>query len=315
MKSPQNFERRTLRALILGLALMGAAISALFPTSIPSLFHLTDVAAQIEAPQPEVPQPEVPQPEVPQPEAPQICAPGQEDMLDWLTLDPQYRQSYHLWGAHDLYTYVNGSKIYWIKHHNGGVWDAIKITNGKIYWWATELEGDDPDAVSWQNADGGRYRQFLANNGLGLLATNRCVKPGSSASKQVTYDTIWQRVIDCDQRDTHNLGTSIKFQVSDRSTVNVGGFLGNLEVIKLTYKYFCDVSFSGCQKYEVYWLNKRYGLVRWEKYEAPFSGGTPVRTASSTFNYLVSGAGVVPKTPCFFSGLIAKPLCTFNAEE
>lgn len=282
MKSTQKFEKQALRALILGLALMAVAISALFPTPIPSPFHLTDVAAV-------------------------TCTSSQYDMLDYMTLDPDYSPYFHLEGTHPLWTYVSGSKVYWIKNIHGGVWDINRANNGNIYWWATEVEGG-----TWDNATGKSYRAFSPNSGQGLLAMRRCTTPGSG-SLIVNTDTAYQVFTGCSPRAPQNVLTA-KFKVEGPVTLDVGGNLGSLRVLKLTYKYNCDSSASNCTAYEVYWLDKTYGLVRWEKYVPPFSG--PVN--SSTFNLIVPNENgvVIPQTPCFSLGaLLTKSRCIENAEE
>ena len=57
------------------------------------------------------------------------CGPGEFDMLDWATLDPDLAAGFHMEGnANPLYTVVQKDKFFWIKSASGYPWD-IQLTD------------------------------------------------------------------------------------------------------------------------------------------------------------------------------------------
>lgn len=250
----------------------------------------------------------------------QTCATGAYDMLDWMTLDPSYRQNgYYLKGYRDdnsfsnpLYTYISGDQINWIKHDNQKIWDVMHIANGQIYWWITELDKFcDGTTYNWGSATGQDYKQQLANGAYGLLAMDRCTVPGSG-SLIANTDTRYVRKVYCSVHCTQDLGAGVKFWVDGPFTVTYGGNLpSNIQVLKLTYMYNCATAsgtgryadVSQCKDYEAYYLSKTYGLLRWELYHRDITdfGVQFTKKDRITYNQLVGpfAGSANPYHPCF----------------
>lgn len=216
-----------------------------------------------------------------------VCAADEYDMVDWMTLDPDLRDHWKMTGSHILATTVWPDKIWWVKHAAkdaagtvyGNIWDAWIYDDQSVYWYLTEVD----NGMSWDDLNTARYfkRAALSTN---FRAAARCQKVGVIVNVPDTRYVIHQNCA-----ETGVLGLKgARYTVSAPALVNLGGDLGARTVLKLTEDYNCDA--AGCSDHETWYLDRRYGLVRWER-----SGSANQVTTFSSWD----PGTVRPYFPCY----------------
>lgn len=213
------------------------------------------------------------------------CPAGQYDMLDWMTLDSDLRDSQHFSGsANPLYTTMLPDKFYWTKSSSGYPWDIQLIDDKFIYLWITEYAWGDPNT----------YKKFSANTNMPLAP--RCAKAGFPGSTIKVSNTSYDIYTDCNNHTTHDLKNAIN-QVWGPYATSLGGDLPkNLPTLVVTYRYDCDATYGNCANREAYYLTQRYGLVQWVYYK--LIDGKYQQQNKSVFNSLTPGT-VDPDFTCF----------------
>ena len=219
------------------------------------------------------------------------CAPGEYDMLDWMTLDADLRGAKHLEGKHYLATAVWPDKFWWIKHPNGGIWDIQLYDSNNIYWWSTELPIPGVDWSDPRNAK--RFKKAYKDKNF--VAAKRCQK--SFTSIGVT-DTKYDMYEDCQFKSRQDLRTAY-FALAGPYKESLGGDLpANMDVLHFTYLWDCDSDYRNCKTRELYTLSQRYGMVRWQEYKLQPDGSYKLNQPESRFNLIRNGT-TQPNFPCF----------------
>jgi len=215
------------------------------------------------------------------------CGPGEYDMLDWATLDPDLAAGFHMEGnANPLYTVVQNDKFYWIKSATGYPWDIQLTDKNNIYLWVTEQDWNDPHT----------FKKSDKNTNMPL--TSRCAKGGQSQpgtsikSKDTSFDTVNR----CATTTVSNLGTMVN-DVWGPFKMSFGGDLpANMDTLIVSYRYDCDANYGNCADREQFYLSQRYGLVRWD--HGKLINGQYVLDNFTVYNKLVAGGPPTPIFPC-----------------
>lgn len=219
------------------------------------------------------------------------CPSGTYDMLDWMTLDSNLRNTYHLEGSSNpLYTILapDSGKFYWVKGGLGYPWDIQLYDSKYIYLWVTEMSWSVPQS----------YKKFTNNTNLPLVA--RCATAGTPGSTIKVSNTNFDLHTNCSQSCSVTLGlqTSIN-QLWGPYTYSFGGDLpANLKTLMISYRYNCDTNYANCGDKEEYYLTQKYGLVQWVHYIRIPATGAYAQLQKTIFNKLVVGV-VTPDFPCF----------------
>jgi hypothetical protein len=222
------------------------------------------------------------------------CPPGTYDMLDWMTMDADLRSTYHMKGAHRLYTVVWPDKFWWIKHESGNIWDTWLYDDYNIYWYLTEQD----QGASWDDPMAARNFK-KASYDRNYVVAKRCQEAGGAVSSLGWNDTSYDRYKNCAFQARQDLGGPGRYRLLGPRTASLGGSLpSNLQVLWLTHEYNCNPGTGECKSREVYWLAKRYGLVTWEFFERPAPGQPERLIAAKGFNTLTPGVKA-PNFPCF----------------
>lgn len=218
------------------------------------------------------------------------CAPGQYDMLDWLTLDSDLRGSYYMVGdgsvpTNPIYTFVGTDRFWWVKDPTGKTWDINRFDDNWIYWWVTQSVWND--STSWMQA----------SSDFNMKAIPRCAYGGFPGSLHQDSDTSTDHYTSCVYQSTTNIGGA-GFSVWGPYNLSHGGSIpDNTPTLIIGYSWGCDpVTFANCTNKEEYYLTQRYGLVRWEAYQTN-SSGQETLVQSVPFNVLTSGTTSVD-SPC-----------------
>jgi hypothetical protein len=219
------------------------------------------------------------------------CPPGTYDMLDWMTLDSGLRSTYHLEGtSNPMYTVMQPGKFYWVKGGLGYPWDIQLYDSKYIYLWITELSWTVPQS----------YKKFTGNTNLPLvprcaMASTNASAPGSTIK---VSNTNYDLHTNCSQSCSVTLGLQNAInQVWGPYYYSFGGSLpGNLKTLVISYRYNCSANYQTCMDKEEYYVNQRYGLLKWVHYV--FVNGAYAQLQKTTFNKLVVGV-VTPDFPCF----------------
>lgn len=225
------------------------------------------------------------------------CPPGTYDMLDWMTLDPDLRNTSRLdnddpGAGHYLGTAVWGDKFWWLKHRSGNIWDTWLYDDNNVYWYLTE----EDRGVSWD--DPAAARNFKkASWDRNFRVAKRCQEP-FAVSSGGWNDTRYDRYTDCKYQSRHNLQGGY-FTLAGPYGFSLGGDLpANMSILHLTHLYNCNTSTGECKSREVWWLSRRYGLVRWQYFERSDYGQPEVHKKTTTFNRLRAGTRG-PNFPCW----------------
>jgi hypothetical protein len=230
------------------------------------------------------------------------------DMLDWMTLDADLREDFHLTGSHAMSTSVTSDKIYYVKSTTGGPWDIALIADGYIHDWITEsyecvrdplnpsvcAEGSCGVLNPW--SDKTAYKKFSYN-------TNNPIMPlfaqgGYPGTRVVATSGLYQIFRDCGYCRSDDL-EGIVHELWGPYQIDMEGDLGEQTILKITYFNRCEDTSdtSSCQFAETNWYSQRYGWVRWTEY-VNVNGSFVVSRGPSVFNSIQSGA-ISPDFPCF----------------
>ena len=222
------------------------------------------------------------------------CPGGQIDVLDWLTLDADLRNSKYMSGSHPLYTEMWPGKFYWLKSHAGTTWDIQLFDLTNVYLWITERVWNDPYS----------YKRFAYDTNLMLM--RRCATPGYPGT--VLYNPVsdYRIAQNCVEGPIGNLayvttqlwGPYTAGQPGlEPSHPRIGGDIPDATpVYTIAYMWACNSAYANCGVKEEFILAQRYGLVRWNEWTR--SGSTYYLTGSSTFNTLMNGS-TSPDFRCF----------------
>ena len=219
------------------------------------------------------------------------CPAGTYDMLDWMTLDSDLRNTYHMEGtSNPLYTILTpgSGKFYWVKGGLGYPWDIQLYDSNYIYLWVTEMSWTVPQS----------YKKFTNNTNLPLVP--RCATAGTPGSTIKVSNTNYDLHTNCSQSCSVTLGlqTSIN-QLWGPYSYSFGGDLpANLKTLMISYRYNCDTNYANCGDKEEYYLTQKYGLVQWVHYIRIPATGAYAQLQKTIFNKLVVGV-VTPDFPCF----------------
>jgi hypothetical protein len=222
-----------------------------------------------------------------QAESTTTCPSGTYDMLDWLTLDSNFRSSYHLEGtSNPLYTIMQSGKFYWVKGGLGYPWDVQLYDSKYVYLWITELSWTVPQS----------YKKFTNNTNLPLVP--RCANAGSPGSVIKVANTNYDLHTNCAQSCSVTLGLQNAInEVWGPYRLSLGGSLpSNMNVLVVSYRYNCNSSYANCIDKEEYYLSQQYGLVQWVHYI--LANGVYAQMQKTIFNTLIPGT-VMPNFPCF----------------
>jgi hypothetical protein len=199
----------------------------------------------------------------------------QFDMLDWMILDTW--QTNHTWGPDK--DYANGGqpsgqpcptpcewqqgtalwpgKFYYLKVPSGSVWDINLYDDNYIYGWITENE-------SWNPID---YKKSTFNTNMPM--TPRIARAGYPGEQIfIPRDlTSYTRYINCVSTGQNYLDNVIQQVWGPYDDVYLGGNMGTVTVVKLSYFYGCSgTTVDTCGTAEINWYAQQYGWVRWGLY-------------------------------------------------
>lgn len=212
------------------------------------------------------------------------CPAGEYDMLDWMTMDSNLRNSYFMNGTNPMYNTMDSGKFYDTKGAAGYPWDINLYDNNYIYLWITELDWNNPNT----------YKKFTYNTNMPLAP--RCAKGGFPGSTVTVNNTSFDMHTSCDKYTTSNLGYAVN-QVWGPYYYSFGGSLpDNMPTLVISYRYNCDSAYNNCNDKEAYYLSQKYGIVQWAHYV--LKHGVYVQENLSLFNQLQTGS-VTPDFQCF----------------
>lgn len=238
------------------------------------------------------------------------CPPGQYDMLDWLTMDSDLRDSHYFTNSSNpLYTvvYTSGStKFYWLKGGSGYPWDINLYDNNYIYRWVTENVWGDPKTYKKSYTD--TNKPFVARcAAAGSPGWNQVIPPSGSPfnTKYAIYDDP-AGTNGCHLKSVNDLKYVVN-EVWGPYSESFGGNIPNpITTLVVAYRWGCDNNGNGtysCTNKEEYHLAQRYGLVQWKHFvssgcdsNGKCNWGTATET--STHSELVSGTPPAPNVPC-----------------
>lgn len=221
------------------------------------------------------------------------CAADEFDMLDWMTMDPDLRSNWSMTGTHILSSQVWPDKFWWVKHNPGNIWDTWLYDDNRIYWYLTEMDGQTYSQFGMTEpgwGDRAHSDDFKrAATSFNFPAVNRCQKVGSAYT---VSDSRYVVHLDCQARDVRNLGV-VQYSLAGPDTdPNLAGDLKrdwpNMKFLRLTQEYQCGT--QRCA--DVWYLSRRYGLVKWVGTQNGVAFGT------SVFNSYINQAPA-PVFPCF----------------
>jgi hypothetical protein len=230
----------------------------------------------------------------------QSCPAGDDNMLDWMTLDTATSQ--HLTGpqALPLYSVLPSDGLFWLlkgDHSGEGYpWDLQYYDSTYIYQWITDSTNSYTDPTN--------YKAF--NSKTGMPWTPICIPEGTPGEKlssitvpnaQTAYTPYGPS---CAQGTTQYLGNTVN-EVWNYGNLNIDsttppGNLGTHPDLQLVYRYGCDENYNNCTFKEVFDLMQSYGEVRWTKYQ--LISGSYQQQQQTVFNQLVSGGSPAPYFPC-----------------
>jgi hypothetical protein len=234
------------------------------------------------------------------------CPAGQYDMLDWLTLDSDLRDSNFLAGA-DLpqYTAVWANdpspKYFWLKGSSGHPWDINLFDNSYIYRWKTEGDNAWNDPTSFKKAYTNTNKPFIA----------RCANAGSPGWRQAIpptgtpFNTQYGVYQSCQLVEVRNLNWVVN-ELWGPYSENFGGNIPNpITTLVVSYRHGCtknqDGSYS-CKEKEAYHLAQRYGLVQWQHFSSnntcDIHGNCTWTNDNTSTHSTLSPGSAVPDTPC-----------------
>ena len=212
-------------------------------------------------------------------------------MFDWMTLDTDLRDAYHMDGSHFMTQVVWPGKMWNLKTSNGDTWDSLLIDNNYIYQYLTEVNWHQPTDYK---------RAYLNTN---VIWTPRLAHGGFPGTRVVSCDTRWVTAVDCVEGEPWYLGGPGAFiinEVRGPYTLVTGGNIGIQTVIKVLYYWDCpDGEYPWhCGWVETNWYARRYGLIRWAKFRIDSEGNNILVQESNFFN-LVAGGWQSPVFPCY----------------
>jgi hypothetical protein len=212
------------------------------------------------------------------------CPAGEYDMLDWMTMDSDLRNTHYMTGTNPMYTTMDSGKFYVTKGADGYPWDINLYDDNYIYLWITEYDWNNPDT----------YKKFTYNTNMPLVP--RCAKGGFPGSTITVPNTSFETYSSCTKHTTSDLQYAVN-QVWGPYDLSLGGSLpAKMPTLVISYRYNCDAAYNNCANEEAYYLSQQYGIVQWIHYELEAGAYVPVN--SSLFNQLESGS-VTPYFPCF----------------
>jgi hypothetical protein len=234
----------------------------------------------------------------------QSCPAGDDNMLDWMTLDTATTQ--HLTGPQNLPLYTvlpSNGLFWWIKGDHSGEgypWDVQYNDSTNIYQWITDY---DP----YSYTDPHYFKAFDSQTGMPWAPI--CVPAGSPGerlsnitvpSSQTGYHEYGPNCTKGSQQ--FYLGNTVN-QVWNYGDLNIDnttppGNLGTHPDLQLSYRYSCDANYNNCAFQEVYDFMQGYGEVRWTYSTWDSSTGKYVQQSQSVFNQVVSGGSPAPYFPC-----------------
>ena len=208
------------------------------------------------------------------------------DMLDWMTMDEDLRNTSHLTGSHNTYTVVWPDKIYYLKTTQGDTWDINLYDNNYIYQWITETAWNMP------------YNYKKSAHNTNIVMTPRFTSGGYPGTKIVSCDSSYYYCVNCTNCNTYNLQKVIH-EIWGPYLQYLGGNLGYQQILIDKYYWNCTGDDSStCSELEENWYANRYGWERWTPYSKNSSGQWYQPQPPSIFNQLVEGT-TSPFFPCF----------------
>lgn len=217
-------------------------------------------------------------------------APGQEDMLDWMTFTDA-ANTHFFNSSNPIYTYLSGNKLWWLKGAGGHPWDLQLFDSTYVYLWITE----NGDENAWSNPTA--YKRYDINDGnptpQGVPMCPRFFTPGTTITIDTPAPTIIHRTLACesDGEAPFSIG-NIRMVTTGPTSMAWGGDVGTQQTILVTYYY--GSSFGSRERF---FLVKNVGLVQWDVAAGTFGGSY---TVSQTSQYITrtSGGSPVPYFPC-----------------
>lgn len=219
------------------------------------------------------------------------------DMLDWLTLDRDLRETSHLASEPGIWTggkyggpYVMGTvltfdRLVYLKTMEGDTWDVNLIDDLGIWGWRTES--------AWGAADSPtQFRSIHA-----ILLAPRKARGGYPGMRWVNCDSAYATHTACGDPTGYGHLGYVVHELYGPYDYEPGWGDVRGPILKLVYFYGCTTpETASCGAAEVSWLSQRFGSFAWRFYERV---GTEwvLRQAPPIDAYVVPGA-ITPYEPC-----------------